>query len=152
MTGGVLPYTETGANKGRFELSNLDDSKTERTLNYLGNQVARVEGLRLDGHFQITGVGWLIVTDYDCMFEEAICFHLFDEDFQRLDFIALGKMYCPGILLHLSAVGEREFSFEFPGKNDWHKLWIEPWTEGFLFKKTRWLKVTLANGEPSPFV
>jgi len=147
-----FPIHEGSADKGRFELSRLDESKSERMLNYQGHPVARVQGLRLAAYFHITDLGWLIVTDYDCPFEEAICFHLFDEKFGRMDVFQLGKLYSPGFLLHISAVGEREFSFEFPGKGDWHKLLIEPWTEGFFFKKNRWLKVTLANGEQSPFV
>lgn len=152
MTGLGFPLTEEGAEQTRFEFADIPNSQTKRTLLFRGKAVAQIEGLELKAHFLVPDIGWLIVADFDCPFEELAMFHLLRDDFESLDSIRVGKMGCVGFFMDMKASGPHEFLFEFPDKGDWHKLLIEPWVEGFLLKKNRWLKVTLANGERSPFV
>lgn len=152
MTRFVFPLTEDQAEQNRFALAELPNSQTKRTLLFRGQPVAQVKGLELKAHFLVPDIGWLIVTDFDCPYEELAFIHLLGKDFKILDSIKLGRIGCAGFFMDMKQSDPQAFVFEFPGEGDWHKLSVEPRTTGFIFKKTRWLNVTLANGKASPFV
>jgi hypothetical protein len=110
---------------GRFSLQS-GPSEGVGTLLHDGRPVGELAGVTIAAHFAIDGVGWLIVTDCDCPFEETIFLHLLGPDFTRLETLTMGEAYCPGIVTDIERTGPFSFGFCFPHDGYRHVLSISP--------------------------
>lgn len=140
----LLPHavTDDGVDPARFVLAPAPESVSVRRLLYEGRGVADLEGVDVAAHFEIDGIGWLVITDFDCPFEEAVRVHLLDHRFDVLETAKLGQPYTPGMVQNIRRTGPRSVSFTFPGPELVHEVEVAPHQTGRLRKRTRWLRLT----------
>ncbi|MGI4797129.1 MAG: hypothetical protein ACRYG8_24365 [Janthinobacterium lividum] len=140
----LLPHaaTDDGVEPGRFILAPEPEHVSVRRLLYDGRGVADLEGVDVAGHFQVDGVGWLVITDFDCPFEEAVRVYLLDEGFRVLETLRFGRPYVPGMVQDVRRTGPRSVAFTFPGPELVHEVEVQPRQTGWSWNKTRWLLLT----------
>jgi hypothetical protein len=134
------PVTEDGANPARFTLAGPVDAATRRLL-HEGREVGSVEGVDLVAHFRVDGIGWLIITDCDCPFEEMVFLHLFGDDLKPIETQTIGGMYVAGIVDDLEKRGPHCFALTFPDRQHRQMIVVEPRATGVIRKTTQWLHV-----------
>ena len=139
--------TDEGVDAARFALAPAPADVTVRRLLYEGRGVADLEGVDLAAHFRVGEVGWLLITDFDCPFDEAVRVHLLDDNFALLDTLRLGQPYTPGELGNIRRTGPTSVAFSFPDAQHVREVSVEPRQTGWLRRTTRWLRITDA---PSP--
>ena len=69
-------------------------------------------------HQYETTSGYVLVTDYDCPFEECTVFILLDKAFNIVDRRFVGAAYCSYALEHISWSGEGQFIARFYGMQE----------------------------------
>jgi hypothetical protein len=142
MTIQAQPVTEPGADPARFTLAECVARDATALLLHRGRAVGRIAGVSLVAHFPVEGVGWLVMTDCDCPFEEMLFLHLLDRNCRRLQTKSFGAPYCPGIVEDVMQTGPARFSFCFPGPYLRHDVYVRPERRGVLFWRTAWLHVS----------
>ena len=141
------PFTEPGANPARFTFT--PTTATDGILHHpdaqprtLARTIARtIEGVDLVAHFPVGGIGWLIVTDCDCPFEEIVYLHLLGPTLRPLETTTLGGAYTPGIVGGMERLEPRRFRILFPSLDQPQIVTIEPRRRGLL-RRTIWFTIT----------
>jgi hypothetical protein len=80
----------------------------------------RVPGFVIEGQYACAD-GYILITSYDCPFEEAQNFLLLDKKYQIISQEFLGVMYGSYLLMKNYAISDSEIALEFAGDP-------EPWT------------------------
>jgi hypothetical protein len=75
--------------------------------------------------------GFLLVTDFDCPFEESTCFVLLSPYLRVLSHRTLGGMYSSFLLKRVQWCTERELVASFIDHGDW-RLTIRSWSVPYL--------------------
>jgi hypothetical protein len=83
----------------------------------------KIPGYSLLHQFE-TNTGYLLVTDYDCPFEEATDFSLLDREFSLLAHRSIGAMYCSFLLEKIEWLDENNLIATFYQDDHW-KISIE---------------------------
>jgi hypothetical protein len=78
----------------------------------------RLPGYSLLHQFEI-GEGYLLVTDYDCAYEEATNFILLNRDLSILSSQSIGAPYCSFLLNRIEWLDERNFIAVFYQNDRW---------------------------------
>jgi hypothetical protein len=102
----------------------------------------KVPGYRLLHELE-TPDGYLLVTDYDCPYEEETSFTLLSRDFRVLDHRSIGAPYSTYLLKSIDWQGSRSFLASFEGTADRWQFTIRPWGIPFLHPR---LKMTRVRG------
>ena len=134
------PIADTGADPGRFALVPLNDQQGR--LLFDGAEAGTVAGLELVAYFEIAAVGWLVVTDCDCPFEELVYLHLLDGNLRPIQSHSLGGAYAPGIVEGMERLGPARFHLLFPSRDHGHMILVERRMQGLFRKTANWLHVT----------
>lgn len=87
--------------------------------------------------------GYLLITDFDCPFEESICFALLNLKLQLVSHRTLGGMYTSYLLKRVQWQNERELVASFIDRSDW-RLSIRPWSVPYLWPKLSLTKIDAA--------
>lgn len=100
--------------------------------------------LIVDGELQRTSVpgytllrqfaladGYLLITDFDCPFEESTCFVLLDPQFKVRSQRTLGGMYASYLLKRVRWLDERQLIASFVDQGDW-LMAIRSWSMPYL--------------------
>lgn len=85
--------------------------------------------------------GFLLVTDFDCPFEESTCFTLLSSKLSVISHRTLGGMYSSFLLKRVQWCSERELVASFIDHGDW-RLTIRPWSIPYLRPKLKLVKDT----------
>ncbi len=80
--------------------------------------------------------GYLLVTDFDCAFEESTCFTLLSLNLRVTSHRTLGGMYSSFLLKRVQWYNERELVATFIDHGDW-RLTIRPWSIPYLRPKLK---------------
>lgn len=75
--------------------------------------------------------GFLLVTDFDCPFEESTCFVLLSPQLRVVSQRSLGGMYSSFLLKRVQWQGERELVASFINHGNW-RLVIRSWSVPYL--------------------
>jgi hypothetical protein len=100
-------------------------------VNGVGRSAA-VPGYALLHQFEIPD-GFLLVTDFDCPFEEATCFTLVSKAMEVLATCSVGGMYASFLLDALSWIEARHLIATFHERDNWHirilppDAWFQHW-------------------------
>lgn len=134
--------TDSGIDPARFTLRASSGDAPTRTLLHEGRPVAEIKGVDLVAHFAVEDIGWLLITDFDCPFEETVQVHLLDREFQPLDRFEFDEPYRPGVVESVVRLGETRFRLAFPDAEHRHLIEVAQREEGWFRTRTRWLLVT----------
>ena len=134
------PLTEAGADPARFTWAAAGAERG--TLLFENCDIGQFDGVELVGHFAVGGVGWLIVTDCDCPYEETVFLHLLDAGLRPLERCTLGGAYTAGIVEGMDVIGPGRFRLLFPSSDTPQLITIEKRSSGLLGMATRWIHVS----------
>ena len=134
------PFTDDSVAKDLFVFTPSDGEKG--ALRYDGSDVGMFAGVELVAYFAVDGVGWLVVTDCDCPFEEMVFLHLLKTDMSLIEMRSLGGAYTAGIVEGMERLGPAEFRLLFPSKEQAQFIAVAPRRRGLLGLATGWLHVT----------
>jgi hypothetical protein len=102
-----------------------------------------LSGFVLLHQFEIPA-GYLLVTDYDCPFEEAVTFTLLSKDLQHtLGERTLGAMYGSFLLDGITWSDERNFSATFAGISGRWDFSIRDWSIPVIFPRLKMTHVRI---------
>ena len=106
----------------------------------------KVKGYKLLCQFE-TAAGYLLVTDYDCPFEEAANFVLVLKDLQKvLSIRTVGAMYSTFLLEDVVWADERNFAATFVGIKGRWVCRIRDWSLPVIFPRLKMNYVATADG------
>ena len=91
---------------------------------------ARLTGHYLRYQFELAA-GFLLITDFDCPFEESTHFSLVSRNYEVLSRRALGAMYCSFVIQWLSWHDATHLQINFYQNLHW-RLRVRPWGIPFL--------------------
>lgn len=134
------PITEPGANPARFTFT--PTTETQGTLHHPGAPPRTIEGAQLVAHFPVEGIGWLVVTDCDCPFEEIVYLHLLGPALEPIDTATLGAAYTPGIVDGMERLAPTRFRILFPSADQPQLVTIGPRRRGLLRLTKTWFTIT----------
>ncbi|MCL2658010.1 MAG: hypothetical protein FWD62_11470 [Betaproteobacteria bacterium] len=101
----------------------------------------KVSGYQLLHQFE-TIAGYLIVTDYDCPFEEAVSFTLIDSSLTRiLSERRIGAPYCSCWLKSIEWTDERHFVVMIDGMADRWESTLRNWGIPFLRPRLKMVRI-----------
>lgn len=87
--------------------------------------LASLPGIRLCAQYQCD-LGYLIVTDEDCPYEEALHITLLSHDYKRVDSLSLGHIYASGIFKQTTSELPSTLEFSFFGGDHWRLTFEDP--------------------------
>ncbi len=99
-------------------------------------------GLKVKGYVLLrqfeTASGFLLVTDYDCPFEESVNFVLVSKDLRKvLGERTLGAMYGTFLLENVTWTNERHFAATFMGIEGHWDFRIRDWSMPLIFQRLK---------------
>lgn len=114
----------------RFRLERYDRSGNSRPLcsplyDEAGRTETLIDGCELLHQFEVPD-GYLLITDYDCPFEEKTCFTLLGPSLRILATRSIGGWYSSYLLKSVEWLDERHFLVEFYG-GPLLEFTIRPW-------------------------
>jgi hypothetical protein len=124
----------------RFALERHDGAYEHRPLQSRLIADGKPTEVRLPGYdllhqFEISS-GYLLITDYDCPFEESTHFVLLGKDLRLLSSRSLGAPYASFLLKGVESMDDHHLTAVFHGEDRW-RITIRPWGIVYLWPRLK---------------